>query len=144
MVLAPRWNPATELDALRRQMDRVMQNLSQETPFVVPEWNPAVELADADDHLILKAQLPGINKDNIDVNVTRNSVTISGEYQQQADQHKIYGSEFQYGKFSRTIRLPVGIQQDKVEADYTDGILTLHLPKFEEATNRSVKVNIGS
>jgi len=75
--------------------------------------------------------------------LNRDSVTISGEFQHSDDGQNSYGSEFQYGKFSRTIGLPVGIQQDNVQADYTNDILTLHLPKVEQATNQKVKINFG-
>ena len=92
----------------------------------------------------LKAQVPGINPDDLDVTVNRDSVTISGEYRHEDKGDNSYGSEFQYGKFSRTIGLPVGIQQDQVQADYTGGILTLHLPKIEQAGKQKVKINLGS
>lgn len=93
--------------------------------------------------LELKAQVPGINPDDLDVTVNRDSVTISGEYRYEDNGQNSYGSEFQYGKFSRTVGLPVGIQQDQVQADYTDGILTLQLPKIEQAANQKVKINFG-
>lgn len=138
-----RWNPATELDMFRRQMDRLFDNLTGEHPMDSFQWGPAIELNDQGDNLQLKAQLPGLNQDDIDVSVTRDSVTISGEYRHENNNDRIYGSEFQYGQFSRTVRLPVGIKQDQVQADYTDGILSLHLPKVEEAVNRQVKINLG-
>ncbi len=142
MALARR-NPATDLDFFRRQMDRVFNDLSSSHPLDFPTWSPAIELSDGDDHLILKAQLPGLNQDDIDVSVNRNSVTISGEYRQQ-NEGNTYGSEFQYGKFTRTISLPVGIKQDQVTAEYNNGILYLNLPKVDDAVNRSVKIELGS
>ncbi len=102
-----------------------------------------IKLNEAGNNLELKAQVPGINPDDLDVTVNRDSVTISGEYQHSNNGQNSYGSEFQYGKFSRTIGLPVGIQQDNVQADYTNGILTLHLPKVEQAANQKVKINFG-
>lgn len=71
----------------------------------------------------------------------RDRVSIAGEYrQEQKDKTR---SEFYYGKFERTIGLPVAVQNDKVKADFSDGVLTLTLPKVEEAVNRVVKVNLG-
>jgi len=139
-----RWNPATELDAFRRQMDRLFDEMTGDRALT-PQWGQLpIELNDAGDNLELKAQVPGINPDDLDVTVNRDSVTISGEYRYEDNGQNSYGSEFQYGKFSRTIGLPVGIQQDNVEADYTNGILTLHLPKVEQAANQKVKINLGS
>ncbi len=142
-----RWNPYAEMDAFRRQIDSLFDDMTRNYDAVPDRaaWQPAIELHDAGENLVLKAQLPGINTDNLDISATRNSVTINGEYrhEQQNNERGIYRSEFQYGKFSRTVNLPVGIQQDKVEADYQDGILTLRLPKVEDAVNRSVKINVG-
>jgi len=139
-----RWNPATELDAFRRQMDRLFDEMTGDRALT-PQWGQLpIELNDAGDNLELKAQVPGMNPDDLDVTVNRDSVTISGEYRHENEAQNSYGSEFQYGKFSRTIGLPVGIQQDNVQADYSNGILTLHLPKIEQARNQQVKINLGS
>jgi len=139
-----RWNPATELDAFRRQMDRLFDEMTGDRALT-PQWGQLpIELNDAGDNLELKAQVPGMNPDDLDVTVNRDSVTISGEYRHEDKGDNSYGSEFQYGKFSRTISLPVGIQQDNVQADYSNGILTLHLPKIEQARNQQVKINLGS
>ncbi|MFP4134661.1 MAG: Hsp20/alpha crystallin family protein [Halothece sp.] len=141
-----RWNPYAELESFRRQMDRFFDEVNDYNPYREQPWQPAVELHDAGENLVLKAQLPGINADNLDISATRDSITINGEYRHEQDNNNqnLYHSEFRYGQFSRTIGLPVGIQQDKVEADYSNGILTLRLPKVEEAVNRPVKINLGS
>lgn len=138
-----RWNPTTDFDLFRRQMDRLFDEMTGDRAMNLQEWGPAIELNDAGNHLILKAQLPGLNQDDIDVSVSGDSVTISGEYRHEEGSEQSYGSEFQYGKFSRTVGLPVRIKQDQVEAEYTNGVLSLHLPKVEEATNRKVKINLG-
>jgi HSP20 family protein len=138
-----RRNPATEFDLFRRQMDQLFKDLTGDRAWNEAIWNPAIELNDAGENLELKAQIPGIKQDDLDVTVNRDSVTISGEYRHENEGQSSYGSEFHYGKFSRTIGLPVSIQQDKAEADYTDGILTLHLPKVEAQSNRKVKINVG-
>ena len=138
-----RWNPATEFDAFRRQMDRLFDEMTGDRALT-PQWGQLpIELNDSGNNLELKAQVPGLNPDDLDVTVNRDSVTISGEYRYEDNGQNSYGSEFQYGKFSRTISLPVGIQQDNVQADYTNGILTLHLPKIEQAANQKVKINLG-
>lgn len=139
-----RRNPANELDLFRRQMDRLFDEMAGDREFDLSVWNPAIELNDAGENLELKAQIPGMNQDDLDVTVNRDSVTISGEYRHEDEVKNSYGSEFHYGKFSRTIGLPVGIQQDKAEADYRDGILTLRLPKVEEAATRQVKIKPGN
>ena len=139
-----RWNPTADMDLFRRQMDRLFDEMTADRAgFDFQDWHPAIELNDAGENLMLKAQLPGLKEDDIDVTVNRDSVTISGEYRHEENSERTYGSEFRYGKFSRTIGLPVGIKQDQVEADYSNGILSLRLPKVEDAVNRKVKINLG-
>ena len=140
-----RWNPYAELESFRRQMDRLFDEVNDYNTLREQPWQPAVELHDAGENLVLKAQLPGISADNLDISATRDTITISGEYSHEEgnNNQNLYHSEFRYGQFNRTISLPVAIQQDKVEADYSNGILTLQLPKVEEAVNRSVKINLG-
>jgi len=141
-----RWNPYAEMESFRRQMDRLFDEITESNALSEQSWQPAVELHDGGANLVLKAQIPGVQADDLDISASRDAVTISGEYRHEQDNgaQGIYHSEFRYGQFSRTINLPVGIQQDKVEADYQNGILTLRLPKVEDAVNRSVKINLGS
>lgn len=97
------------------------------------------------DAVYLKLEVPGIDAKNLDVQVTAEAVSISGQRQAETktDQKGVTRSEFRYGKFQRVIPLPARIQNDKVEADYQDGILMLTLPKAEAEKTKVVKVNIG-
>jgi len=136
-----RWNPYADFNTLRRQMDHLFDEVTGYSQYEASQWKPAVEFQDEGDFFTLKAQLPGLKAEDVDISVMRDRVSISGEYRQE---HKDKTrSEFYYGKFERTIGLPIAIQNDKVKADYTDGILTLTLPKVEEAVNRVVKVNLA-
>jgi HSP20 family protein len=142
------FQPLRELENLRRQMDLVFDELSAQTAQTSDtsaSWAPAVELIDTGDNLILQVQLPGIAAKNLDVQVTRDAVAIAGERQRQhhSENTNYLHSEFRYGKFQRVINLPVAVQNDKVKADFHDGILTLTLPKVEEVRNRVVKINLG-
>ncbi|GAB1543231.1 Hsp20/alpha crystallin family protein [Scytonema sp. NUACC21] len=140
------WQPFKELETLRRQMDQVFDELTAQTSDTsATTWGPAVELIDAGDNLIFKAQLPGVSTRDLDVQVTRDAVSLSGERQRQHGSNDVnyLHSEFRYGKFQRIVNLPVAVQNDKVQADYRDGILTLTLPKVEEVRNRVVKINLG-
>ncbi|MEI2577616.1 Hsp20/alpha crystallin family protein [Scytonema sp. PRP1] len=138
------WQPFRELENLRRQMDQVFDELTAQTSDAPSAaWAPAVELIDAGDNLILKAQLPGVAAKDVDVQVTRDAISLSGERQRQHNDSNHLHSEFRYGQFQRIINLPVAVQNDNVQADYRDGILTLTLPKVEEVRNRVVKINLG-
>ncbi len=138
------WQPLREADTIRRQMDRLLDDLI-ETNGDRPTWTPAVELKDAGDAFVLRVQLPGVNEKDLDIQVTKDTVKIAGEHRQgsQNQENGYYRSEFRYGKFSRTVGLPIAVQNDQVQANYTDGILSLTLPKVVEAQNKVVKVNLG-
>ncbi|MEG4917443.1 Hsp20/alpha crystallin family protein [Microcoleus sp. B7-D4] len=139
------FTPNTSMETFRRHLDQVFNSLTETQAETEVTWKPAVELADAGDNFVLKAQLPGIEPKDIDVQVTREAVAISGEhrYEQKEEQSGYFRSEFRYGKFHRVLRLPAHIQNESVTAEYKDGILTLTLPKVAEARNQVVKINLG-
>jgi HSP20 family protein len=93
----------------------------------------------------LKLEIPGIEAKNLDVHVTASAVSISGKRQSefQSEEKSVTRSEFRYGQFRRFIPLPMPIQNDKVQADYKNGILSLILPKVEAEKTKVVKVNTG-
>jgi HSP20 family protein len=143
-MLVRYWQPWREIETLSRQLDRVFDDLAS-TANGQPTWSPAVELKDAGDNFVLRVQLPGIDAKDVDVQVTKQAVVILGESrnEQQAEEEGHVRSEFRYGTFRRVVQLPVSIQNDQVQADYKDGILTLTLPKVTEARNAVVKINLG-
>jgi HSP20 family protein len=140
------FSPFTEMETLRRQFDRMLDEFGHVNVFGDGNlWKPAVELLNTKEALILKVSLPGIDAKDLDISVTRESVRISGEkrYEKTTEEDDFFHSEFRYGKFERTIGLPVPIQNGKVTADYKDGVLVINLPKIEEEVNRVVKINLG-
>ncbi len=140
-----RWQPFQEIDALHRQMDRIFDEMLTVKRQPEIAWKPAVELQDTDDNLILRAQIPGMEAKDLDIRVTREAVAITGEhrYENKAENSGNIRSEFRYGKFHRVISLPTAIQNDKVQAEYKNGILTLTLPKVTEARRQVVKINLA-
>ncbi len=142
-MLVRYWQPWREIETLRRQMDQVFDELTQ-TSSTEAAWTPAVELKDTGDALVLRAQLPGIDAKDLDIQVTKEAVSIAGEHreEQKTEKDGFFRSEFRYGKFQRVIPLPVHVQNDRVSADYKDGILSLTLPKVEEVRNKAVKINL--
>jgi HSP20 family protein len=139
------WQPFTEIENIRQQIDKVFDQRATTRDNSEATWMPALELADAGDNFVLKAQLPGIDPKDIDVQVTREAISISGErrYENTDEKSRYVRSEFRYGKFHRVLPLPAHIQNDSVQAEYKDGILTLTLPKVTEARNKVVKINLA-
>jgi HSP20 family protein len=142
-----RWEPLREINSLQRQMNRlfddVMSPLSRyedgDFAFV-----PAVELHETSDAIHLKLETPGMEAKDLDVQVTAESVTISGERRSETktEEHGVRRSEFRYGRFQRTVPLPARVDNQTVQADYKDGILQLTLTKLTDEANKVVKVTL--
>ncbi len=148
-----RWQPFRELSTIRKQMDRLFEDMLSVGDHdwmglhnIGGMWTPAVEIKEQEKELILKAEIPGIDVKDLDVEVGEDRVTISGEHEEEKsteDQDKNYfHSEFHYGKFQRTIPLPMPIKTDEIKSDFKKGVLTLTLPKVEDAPKKSVKVKL--
>jgi HSP20 family protein len=141
-----RWNPWREMATLQQQMNR----LFDETLVPATGWErslvrvPAAEMEETKDAIHLKLEVPGIETKDLDVQITENAVSISGERKEETktEENGVTKSEFHYGKFQRVIPLPARIQNTQVQAEYKDGILSLTLPKSEEEKNKVVKVNL--
>jgi HSP20 family protein len=141
-----RWNPWQEMNALQRQFDRLFDEALLPTPVSERSFTrvPAAELQETEDAIHLKLEVPGIEAKDLDVQVTENAVSVSGERKSETKTEKdgAIRSEFHYGKFQRVIPLPSKIQNTNVTAEYKDGILNLTLPKTEAEKNKVVKVNL--
>ncbi len=142
-----RYNPWQEMNALQRQLNHLFDDLVTPTKwddFPSLAQVPAAELTETEDALHLKLEVPGMEAKDLDIQVTADSVSISGERKEESksEEKGVTRSEFRYGKFSRVISLPVEIQNSNVTAEYKDGILNLTLPKVEEEKTQVVKVNV--
>ncbi|WP_299491877.1 Hsp20/alpha crystallin family protein [Acaryochloris sp. IP29b_bin.137] len=138
------WNPIEEADAIRHQLDRLFEGMVDADPSTV-QWSPAIEVWDKGNVLVLKAFLPGVSADDLDIQVTRKSISLSGQrhVEELPDNTKRLYSDIRYGQFHRATKLPVEVQNTKVEASFEQGILTLTLPKVETEQNKVVKINLA-
>ncbi len=136
-----RWEPMREINALQREMNRLFDTM---TPLHTngDRLVPVVEMEDTPEAILLKVELPGIDTKDLNVEVTADAVSISGERKSETKKEEkgFFRSEFYYGSFQRVIPLPARIQNTNVKAEYKDGILHLTLPKAEEEKNKVVKV----
>ena len=105
-------------------------------------WKPPVELSEQNGNYILKAEIPGVNKEDIEVEVGDDFVGIKTEFKEQHEEksENVYRSEFKYGKFARNIPLPSEIDNTQAKAEYKDGILTITAPKCKEEQQRIKKI----
>ena len=140
-----RFSPFSELETVQSQMNRILEELAGWQGESGSPWRPSMELLNGDKNLTLKAALPGISAEDIDVQLTSESARISGEYKYEEEREDAgcYHSEFRYGKFDRTVALPVAIDHENVTAEFKDGILTLTMPKVVPAAKKVVKLQLG-
>jgi HSP20 family protein len=128
---------------LRNLMDRWMEPAWSPTTNWQPlSWDLALDVAETDDDFVVKASLPGINPDDLEITYDNNVLTIKGEVKEEKDveEQRYHLRERRYGSFSRSISLPTTVKADAIEAGYEAGVLTLHLPKAEEAKPKRIPV----
>jgi HSP20 family protein len=105
-------------------------------------WTPSVDISEEPDKLIMAAELPGVDKKDVKISLHENVLTIEGQKSRQTEEQKdkYYRCERSYGRFSRSFTLPTHVVADKIDANYKDGILTVTLPKVEEAQPRQIQI----
>lgn len=139
-----RWEPFREMNALQREMNRLFDTLTplRDDHFAFGNFMPAVELNETDEAVDLRLEVPGMNAEDIDIQVSADSVAISGERKTESETKEdgVARSEFRYGSFRRVIPLSSRVDNTNVDANYENGILKLHMPKAPEELNKVVKV----
>lgn len=146
-----RWRPFREIDTLRQQMNRMFDELmhGESKPLLSHKeetlWAPAIELKETDTDVVLKAEIPGVDANDLDVQVSEDTVSIAGKHEEEkrTEEKGFFRSELRYGQFQRVVPLPTSVNHHQVNAEFKDGILTLTLPKVESAQRKFVKVDLG-
>jgi len=144
-----RWEPFAGVGSLKREMDRLFDDFlglrrgSAEDSGLAWAFAPAVDIYEKGDEIVVKANIPGVNKDDIKVSVVGNTLTIRGEKKQEEEvkEENYYCLERASGAFSRTITLPNDVEGEKTKANYKDGVLELRIPKHERAKAKEIKIS---
>jgi len=145
----PQWSPFRHLSSLREEIDRLFESplaeLTQSSNQFLSGWMPAVDLFEDKDSLHLKAELPGMNKEDIAISVHEGVLTLSGERKldEKFQSAEVYRSERSLGRFQRTLTLPTQVDAENVKAQYKDGILTVKLPKAEQSKPKHIQIKAG-
>jgi HSP20 family protein len=141
------WEPLHSLQQMQQRMNRMMGRLmpSGNGELSAFGYMPSAEISETPEDIRLKLEIPGMEAKDLNVEVTEDSVSISGERKSETktEEKGMVRSEFHYGKFERIIPLPTHVQNDKVQAEYKNGVLTLTLPKLEGEKRKAVKINVG-
>jgi HSP20 family protein len=139
-----RWDPFEEMTTLRNRMDRLWSRMSAEDTSAIADWSPASDVIESKDEIVVKAELPGIDEKDVDVEIESGVLTIKGERnaEKETEEKGYRRVERSYGSFLRSFTLPPSVEPDKVSATFTNGLLEVHLPKREGAKPRSIKVDV--
>lgn len=147
MTTLTRWEPFRGLANLQEQVNRLFEDTvfrGRAGDSDLTAWAPAVDIHEAEQELVVKADLPGMEEKDLDVRVENNILTIRGERkaEKEVSEDNYLRVERSYGAFSRSFTLSNTVDTEKIKAEYRDGVLTLHIPKREEAKPKQIKVNI--
>jgi HSP20 family protein len=145
-----RWDPFREMSSLQERMNRLFSEFRGRPAWGEEEmaqgaWVPPVDIYETPESLVLKAELPGIGREDINIEVKDSTLTLKGEkkFEKDVSEENYRRVERAYGSFQRAFTLPSTIQQDKVKAKFKDGILEITLPKMEEGKPKQIKVDVS-
>jgi HSP20 family protein len=147
-VTIVRWEPFRELSSLQTEMNRLFNAAFDTSPGGngggTRRWAPAMDLLETDDHFVLRADLPGMSHDDVNIELEDNVLTVSGERKAEHEDKRegYYRVERAFGQFSRALTLPKGVDGESVTASFDNGVLEVRIPKPEERKPR--KITIGT
>lgn len=142
MTTMIRWNPVREISRMQRDLDRMFDSVYGNGGSQFSSWGLPLDVAETEDGFVVTASVPGINIDDVDITFADNVLTIRGEYktEEEKEDTKYHIRERRVGSFARSINLPVMVNADAIDANYVDGVLTLHVPKAEEVKPRRIQI----
>ncbi|MFC1488401.1 Hsp20/alpha crystallin family protein [Thermodesulfobacteriota bacterium] len=143
-----RWNPMRDMFTFRSRFNDIFDDFSQpahrdEGERSIMNWKPNVDIYDTDDNIVIKAELPGIDKKDISVDVDGRFLTLKGERSSgnEVKKEHYHRRERVYGRFERVFTLPAEVDANDIKADYKDGVLTIDIPKPEEKKPKQITVH---
>ena len=144
MASIVRWDPFREMVSLRDAMDQLFDNsfLGAAPRDTEAGWAMPLDVTEGDTDFVVKASLPGINPDDLEITVVDNMLTVTGEVHadEEKKDHRYHLRERRWGKFSRSVTLPTMVDADNVQAEYLHGVLTLTLPKHEQVRPHRITI----
>ena len=141
-----RWDPSREVDSLQSEVNRLFDTFFGGHPAdgALRRWVPAMDVVETDDHLVLRADLPGLGKDDVNIEVKDGALTISGERKAEHEERTdgFYRVERAFGSFSRSMSLPDHVDAERITANFENGVLEVRIPKPE--ARKPHRVSIGA
>lgn len=139
------WKPFREVSRLRNEMDRLWDDYfgSGRRAFKMEDtWVPSVDVSETNDTIVVRAEIPGMESKDIDISLSGDILTIKGEKKSEREENEenYHLVERNYGSFTRSLRLPIGVEAEKIEASYKQGVLTVTCPKKEEVKPKPIEI----
>lgn len=140
-----RWDPFRELETLSSRLNQYLNQPAVEATAGFADWVPAMDIEETDTEYILKADLPELTKENVKVGIDDGVLSLEGERKQEKAENdkKFHRVERVYGKFVRRLAVPTDVDQQKVVAEFKNGVLNVHLPKSASAQSRAIDVKVA-
>ncbi len=144
-----RWDPFKELEEISDRFNRIFGRLparreSGREAMIVADWAPTVDITEDDKEYLIKAEIPEVDKKDVKVTVQDGVLTLTGERKQEKEEKgkKFHRIERSYGSFVRSFTLPDDVSEDKLKAEFKDGMLLVHLPKAEKPKPKAIEVKV--
>ena len=141
-----RWDPFRDLSIMQERMNRMFEDAGRgwrgDEPSATTTWSPAVDIYETDNEIQVQAELPGVDRKDISLNLEKNVLTLKGErrFEKETKQENYHRIERAYGGFSRSFAIPAIVDDDKIRAEYKDGILRIALPKKEQVKPKQIQI----
>ena len=141
-----RWDPFRDLSTLQDRMNRLFDDGGRtwrsDEPAATTSWSPAVDIFETEGEIVVKAELPGMDRKDITLNLEKNVLTLKGErrFEKETKDENYHRIERSYGTFSRVFSIPATVDEENIRADYKDGVLKIVLPKKELAKPKQIRI----
>ena len=147
-MMMTKWTPMNEMANFQDRFERIFEEpfwpiVGEKSPWSLTGWNPVVDVYDRDEAIVIKADLPGVTKEDISIDVKDRVLTIRGERSEEKEVNKerFYRKERVYGKFQRSFNLSEAVDPEGIEARFKDGVLKIEIPKSERARPKQITVH---
>src|SRR5215813_6110491 len=141
-----RWDPFRDLNILQERMNRLFEDAGRtwrnDEPASTTTWSPAVDIFETESEIVVKAELPGMDRNDITLNLEKNVLTLKGErrFEKETKDENYHRIERSYGTFSRAFSIPATVDEEMIRAEYKDGVLRIVLPKKEQAKPKQIRI----
>ena len=145
-MAAIRWDPFRDLNTLQDRMNHLFEQANRgwrsDEPSATTAWSPSVDIFETEGEIIVQAEVPGMDREDIELSLENNVLTLKGDrkFQKETKDENYRRIERSYGSFSRSFSIPAMVNEDKIRADYNEGVLSISLPKKEHARPKQIRI----